>query len=357
MDMTTRIAVTISLKLNQDVEEHFNQIVDVIYGSICCLCFLIGTTGNIVSFLYFNSKKRDMSSVIYMQITANDVLVSLTVLPVGFVYLSERSAGIVFGTSVGCETWSYLWETVVAQSNFMVMCLSITRTVSLISPFTRQKLSHVIIAPIIFLVLRLATIVAVHFIDQGMEARYYPRFARCDFYLNETLINEAIHHSLLVSTNLVYTAPAFVVGISCVISAVLLTRTSEHVHQRQLQKTRNRATVTILLFGLLYVVCNVPLVVNYILQTYALNTNNKQWYFTLYQFDTHMYFNNAMRTLLLAANSAANPLLYLWRMPPLRGYIGRILELRRQRRRGPNYVLEGRSNSNVVHNNNVESAF
>ena len=75
-------------KVNDD---YLNHAADVTYGTILCLCFLLGTVGNIVSFLYFKAKKRDISSVVYMLITANDIAVSVAVVPVGIseVFISE----------------------------------------------------------------------------------------------------------------------------------------------------------------------------------------------------------------------------------------------------------------------------
>ena len=67
---------------------------DVTYGSILFLSFLIGTLGNIASFLYFKSKKRDISNVIYMLTTVNDIVASVAVLPVVYPYLSQRRPGI-----------------------------------------------------------------------------------------------------------------------------------------------------------------------------------------------------------------------------------------------------------------------
>ena len=96
----------------------FNQTVEVMYGSIYFLCFLIGTIGNIVSFLYFESKKREISSVIYMMITANDIVVSIMILPVGISFWSKRKPGLIFGNKYGCEIWSYVWGLAVAKSIF-----------------------------------------------------------------------------------------------------------------------------------------------------------------------------------------------------------------------------------------------
>ena len=73
--------------------ENFNRGADVAYVSICCLCFLIGTSGNLVSFLYFKTKTKEISTVIYMMTTLNDVLISILILPVGVSYWSKRQPG------------------------------------------------------------------------------------------------------------------------------------------------------------------------------------------------------------------------------------------------------------------------
>ena len=303
---------------------NFNHAADVIYGTFCCLCFLLGTVGNIVSFLYFKGKKRDISSVIYILITANDLVVSVIIVPVGISLLSERSPGIVFGTNLSCKAWAYLWGIAVLYSIFLVLCLSITRTVSLIRPFQQQKIRNLLIAIVSYFLLILALTIGLH-VQKGIEVKFSPsRGPLCGFFYKP---NGHIPFVLLFILNSVYIAPAFVVVISCVISTVLLTRRNNIAQQRELQLSRNKATVTILLFALVYGICNVPLVVDYIFQTYAIHTDKVEWYSNLYQFDTQLYYRNAIFTVFVAANSAANPILYFWRMPRLREFIRGILRL------------------------------
>ena len=154
----------------------------------------------------------------------------------------------------------------------------------------------------------------------GMDIAYLPKFSRCTLS-QPSVSTSAQLLSFMTLTGIVqYIAPAFVVATSCVISAVSLTRGNKLVHQRDQQQSRKRATVTILLFTLLYGVCKVPLVVDNILQTYCMITSTQTCYKRIYDFDTGFYYVTVMRTLLLATNSAANPILYLWRMPPLREY-------------------------------------
>ena len=299
-------------------EQHFNQAADITYGLICCLCFFFGTLGNLSSFIYFRSKKRDISNVIYMMITINDAAISLTVLPVGISFFSDRKPGILFGSEYGCAAWVYVWNIAVTISIILVMCLSISRTISLLRPFKLQKVRHLILAVVLCCVILLVVMIAFNK-QKGMKVLFSHLCARCDFVfgLSDTPTEGALL-ALEVFRNLTYVAPTFVVATSCAISAILLTRKKEHVEQKDLQRSRNRATVTILLFAVLYGVCNIPKAVDFILATYSRHTDNIMWYFQLYQFGTQYYYYNAMHTLLIAANSAANPIIYFWRMPPLR---------------------------------------
>ena len=300
----------------------FNEAIDEFYAAFCCLCFLIGTFGNIVSFLYFKSKKRDISNVIYMLITANNIVVSITVLPVGISFLSKRQPGLIFGNKYGCASWYYIWDVAITLSVFLVLCLSAARTISLLKPFKRQKIRFLIISVLVYLVLSITRISILHSLD-GVKIRFNINISRCKMCI--PCISETLHDlqiiAISISYDIVYTAPAFAVAISCVISVVVLTRRNRNVQQRELQQSRNRATVTILLFALLYGVCNIPFVVDYIFKTVCWITDNLDfYYYDFYHFDPKYYFENAIKTLLLTANSAANPIFYFWRMPALREY-------------------------------------
>ena len=292
---------------------------DVTYGSICFLCFLIGSFGNMVSFLYFRSKKRDISSTIYMMITANDVVVSMVVLPVGLSYWSNRQPGLIFGNKYSCAAWFHIWYIAITFSIFLVICLSITRTISLLRPFRQQNVRYLMAAVIIYILVNLIQTVVLNMV-MGMEIIYISNLLSCRISPPHSFTSAQIYRTSVITfiVNMQYIAPAFVVATSCVISAVLLTRGNKLVHQREQQQSRNRATVTILLFALVYGVCNVPLVVDNIVQTYCMYTSTMMCYDTFYEFDTQQYYTTAMKTLLLATNSAANPILYFWRMPALR---------------------------------------
>ena len=306
----------------------FNPAVDVIYGFIVFMCFLIGTTGNMVSFLYFKRQKKDVSNFLYMLITANDILISITVLPVGISLWSRRRPGILFGSEIGCAAWCYVWKIGVDLSIFFVICLGIMRTTSLLRPFKQQQRKYLVMAVITYLAIRLSVAIVVHIKQEGMRVVFNPDVTRCVF--NAPIWDKTLLLIWNIIDLLFHITPPMVVATSCVISAVLLLRTNQQVRQTELQKSRNRATLTILLFALLYGVCNVPANVVFVIATYAHHSGNYEWFVNLSSFDKQQYFMVAICTLLLALNSAANPILYFWRMSGLRDFIRGISRLNRE---------------------------
>ena len=303
---------------------NYNKTADILYGLICGTCFLVGTVGNTISFLSFLSKKREISTLIYILTAANDFLISFSVLPVGMCFIRSRQPGFIFDTRHICMIWWYVWEVAVLLSIFFVICLSITRTLSLVRPFMIQSTKFLLISILAYSVLQLGVLLGLHSLH-GATVTYSPLMARAilTFQLSpEADPGDSTWYLLEASTNLTYVAPAVVVAVSCTVSAVSLTRRNKRIQkmQRKVQENRSRATVTILLFALVYGVCNLPLVVMYVFQTYAVISNNWAWFRRMNGFDTQGYYSNFVYTLLIAINSAANPVLYFWRMPSLRDY-------------------------------------
>ena len=309
----------------KDIYSYYNQTVDITYGLVCFLCFLIGTFGNVVSFVFFKTKNKDVSTVIYLLITGNDVLISMSVLPVGISFWSQRQPGILLGSKYGCYIWIYWWNITVSLSFFLVICLSITRTISLAKPFSKLKVKSILMGVIAYTALTIAHMI-VGQVKGGIKISFSVLSSRCYIFVD---ISTQVPYFLGVSKTLTFIAPIFIVAISCVISVVLLTKRNKTTRQRELQQSRNRATVTILLFALLYGVCTLPLVVDYLVKSYSLFQRRSDTSLNFYKFDRKHYYRSAVNTLLIAVNSAANPIFYIWRMPSLRvsvlAKVGQIL--------------------------------
>ena len=299
----------------------FNLAADVIYGLICVSFSFVGVLGNIFSFFFFKAKKRDISTVIYMLITGCDIVISIFVFPVGISLFSQRNPGPIFGNKISCTAWVYAWHSAILLSYFLVICLSITRTFSLLRPFERLKIKKIFLSVTLFTVLALVHSLW-YYIKGGYKVAFSPGNSKCVMipFLKESHV--ILIYFVVFGRGIFYVAPMFVVAISCVMSAVLLSRKNENVQQRELQQSRNRATITILLFALLYGTCNILHVIHVIMQmVYVFGRMSASIFEIFYKFDVYGYYFTAIGTLLIAANSAVNPILYLWRMPRLRDYV------------------------------------
>ena len=295
---------------------------DIIYGLILIAIFLLGTTGNTMSFIYFRSKKKDIANTTYMLITANDIIVSITALPAALCFLAGRDPGLIFGDKTGIVIWFFLWEGSVRLSIFLVICLCITRTVAMLRPFYFQKIRYLVAAVMVYSLLQLIQLIVIVLIGDSIVIRFDHQYAKPVARLTDldVITNTALFYA--VNTHINDITPVLVVGTCCIISIVKLRQQRGVNQQYERQKSRSRATSTILMFSLVYGICNIPFSLENTLRTHALLTGSWDVYYHLYKYDTllYLYYNNITHTHLRAANSAANPVLYYWRMPRLRDH-------------------------------------
>ena len=91
---------------------------------------------------------------------------------------------------------------------------------------------------------------------------------------------------------------------------------------RRLVDSRRKASITILIFSLVYGFFNLPLVMLFVVQ--AIESRSGQlfkdaiFHFDMRDPEYYYYTFNYIYTLSTALNSAINPILYLWRMPDCR---------------------------------------
>ena len=221
-------------------------------------------------------------------------------------------------------------------------------------PFPETRKKYLVIAVVLYLVINSASVVLLFSLD-GTRVKFMESYSACFWFADISIPDHLTElYALAVNENVFYTTPAFVVAISCVISVAVLTRRNRNVQQSRVQQSRNRATSTILLFALLYGFCNLPFVTDRIVYTISFSTNDWEIYYKFYQSwlgnFNQLQYENIINPLLLAANSAANPIFYFWRMPALREYImsgiRRMLGLNREAGR----LAETRRCNTVVEN-------
>ena len=315
---------------------HYFFSVEVFYGLLSVICFLGGTFGNIIAFVYFLHQRKDNSNIIYMLITSVDVIISVTQLPVGFSYLDQRRAG-VFGNTVFCNVWHFFWQIMSRQSVALVAILSITRTLSILFPL-KIRISRRSILLSLILTFFLQTFTGTIMYWFGGSGIYTPGNVDCS-YLD---IDHTYYYYHVVPTIIWYWLPVLPVIASCFISLRVLKNSKrplckwQKVEKRQsqatlhLNKSKDNATMTIVLLTTLYVIFNIPMCMfNIFWMIDDMKKESDADAPGFFDFDNPTYYvNNLVYCLCVPLNSLANPVLYLCRIKRLRtALVGKTLRI------------------------------
>ena len=121
-----------------------DKYIAVVIGTIVlCGATILGITANLFALNFFwKSVRTTVLSQIFCVVTLTDLLTSILTVFVGLCYVQDRRPGL-FSDVIFRETWGSLWNFSSRYSVYLVAVLSITRSVSIIFPFTGIKVRAV----------------------------------------------------------------------------------------------------------------------------------------------------------------------------------------------------------------------
>ena len=294
------------------VMDEFSHPLDLLYGLVALTCCLVGFPGNCFAARHFYQKKRDAAQINYLLISLNDCLVCLMVLPTGISFLMSRDPGML-ESSVICHIWATLSFIVMRMAVFLTMILSVNRTISLMFPFRRSSYRTPLLSVTIFFTFIASQLIVTYW--WGFKARYNTYLVGCMWSgdnSDQDVLSKAMY--LEVSMILTYVLPVFLVSLGCIFSTIVLFQQSGVIGDTTFNR-KHRASKTIVIFTVIYLLFNIPLATSVVLQTVGVHTN---WTINLLKFDYAnppylFYFKNFINVISTALNSAINPLVYLWR--------------------------------------------
>ena len=115
------------------------RVYDGLLAAGFCLCFLIGFPGNCVSLTYFiRTQKRNLPTLLYITACCIDIVSCVIHLPVTANLLNKRNPGLL-GNEVFCMIWRPMLIIAQMISMFVVMMLSVTRTIVILFPFYKIR--------------------------------------------------------------------------------------------------------------------------------------------------------------------------------------------------------------------------
>lgn len=131
------------------------EALDKVFGMLHAMCSLVGLVGNVVLIWYFHTRiRRDLPTILYMLCCANDIVTSVLVLFVAICFFNKRDP-VLFSEDLVCTAWALLLRINQKVTVFVVMVLTISRTVRLTSPLRvfRRRYALVSIGIWVFLVI------------------------------------------------------------------------------------------------------------------------------------------------------------------------------------------------------------
>ena len=281
----------------------------MVLAVVYIICFAVGVPGNVIALEYFLSTRKDVPTCIYIFVTITDMLICLTVIPVASSFVNQRKA-MMFGEEIVCTVWGVVWKILPYFSVFLVCVLSITRSIILLRPLTKinKKLIVTIITLyVIYLITRTTLPLATHY--------SYFEYDEHDVYCSDVETVDRWDNAQALFQLIELAFPVIPVLISCVTSTVVVLYSMRISKQNNsVNSTKRKATVTILIVTIVYIIFNIPVFVQYVIKS-IIKFHDYSYKSTYYSSTTMKYYSwNVTLVLCVVLNSTLNPFIYFFRM-------------------------------------------
>ena len=239
------------------------QLLDYTLGFLLIFCSIIGVLGNVCGALYFTSTKRDRVTLIYIIICCVDSVTSIIHLPVTMSLFVDRKPGM-FQFHLFCVLWEVVYNVLQKMSIFLVLLLSTSRTIAIVFPFYNMR-TRTILGSVAgyFVILFLIPLLQHVIVPLRGEYKYSWEGAYC--YYNFRMKFEHVVNLIMVGLPPIVTFVTLITSIAKLhysdkSSASKSDNSSPRTKRRE--KKKRQASITIVMFTTLFLICNIPLFIN-----------------------------------------------------------------------------------------------
>ena len=325
LNSTLSTPINFSPNVEHLLSEEEYRIYDTLLAVILSLCTLVGILGNLLCLTYFSSANKRDSSLIYTIVSTVDICTCVVHFPVMMALYNARQPGL-FGNMTFCVTWIILFNYLQVMSMFLVMLLSVSRTISFIFLHYKIKKQCLIVAFLAYTSFYIVWYIIAHVFATSDKLYRYNEFSVYCFrglYTKPLSYIAQLIRAILIGIPPILTTISFVLGSYKLLQKSLVTCTDKRKYQ---------AAVTIAMFTAVFLVCNLPCLLN-----------NIMWFITklLYEYPGPIYSHPFMAyyswvisdVICTVLNAAFNPVLYVYRMSQLREWVSAKVFQRTQNRR------------------------
>ena len=289
---------------------------DCLIAAGFCVCLLIGLPGNCLALSYFiQTKKRNLSTILYMTASTIDILSSVVHLPVTFNLYNQREPGLL-SNSVFCSVWNTLLFVLQPMSVFVVMLLSLTRAIVIVSPFYRVKKKYVIVSMIVALLFHVGWNLQSLIVSGKYEYSYgfgYCLFITYDYIAFADMINYTICMGV----------PTLIVFVACIIS---IWKLNNETMTNETQRRKRQSSITIIYFTVLFLLCNFITFINSTLLTITEIFCGSYYTGPIYRNSFIIFYSWLLSEIFCTVlNASLNPVLYFYRMREMRVWVKKLV--------------------------------
>ena len=283
---------------------------DFILASILTLCTTVGLPGNILSLLYFYfSKRQDFSCLIYTLVCGIDVCTCILPIPVIIALFNARKPGL-FSETLFCVPWTILLYFLQRMSMFLVMLLSVSRSIKMISIRYEIKKKFLLASFVVYSLFMIIWTLLIVLLDNKNTLYVYGADVAYCFYRpfdSSIFLIDTILYLLTIGIPPILTTASFLVFIAKLFRKNLASKKD---------RKKRHAAVTVTIFTALFLVCNLPSLLNNITLILKLSHSypaelNKNIFISFYSWLVG-------DIVCLVLNASLNPILYFYRMRPVR---------------------------------------
>ena len=294
-----------------------SKIADTLIGLLLILVVITGIVGNIPAVVYFwRRRKNTLPDLLYTVISITDIFTStVTILKIPPLF-NNRRPGVLESYEL-CAALAFHFNHLQRFSMYMVIMISITRTIAIFTPFYVIKRKNVILACIAFEMVWIA--IDVGFVASGsLQTVYYAPAIGCGVIPGKDA--DIKTWNIYIVLNLFWIVlGSFVVFISFILSLRTVALRKRSAFKSANERKFVDVSVTISLFTAVFLLCNLPILclqlyVNFIYfldaKDYLADSGGYSWYGLVI---AHVF--------LTTFNAATNPCLYLTRMAKYRAWL------------------------------------
>ena len=300
-----------------------------IIGTVYLVCFLVGSTANLLSLVHFSIVKRSTSTMIHRIMNFTDfIFCSIIALPPGISMVSGLEPHL-FSWDIFCDFWYISFIVSFRFSIFIIAILSITRAIMIVYPLTRisRKLILSLFA-MYFTYLVLRCLIPYHY----NRATFQENVSVCVIKLTREELTKIQY--ILVFSSLETVLPLFPITISCIVSLYTLRKSIQHQnlvrdrnmsHQPQIADSslKYRAGVTVIILTSVYIIFSITYIMDYFFAFLDVLTDGKLWVYkdlVEHHLDTYYFLKKTIfsSTFLGVINSTINPIVFIVRIGIIR---------------------------------------